>query len=574
MKKEKTIRTYQRRTKTGKVVTVKQHTAKYDAAETLKEAAKKKGAGNELEALKKKKPIDKDEVLGVDLNDLTDEEFKDIAGTFYAFDKNDNQVWAPSNRAGFKKFCEKYFTSKEEKKRFQQEWKDVVKDYQKENRSKAPKVEKAPKSESSYEGYGFTKDEFKEWYEGTGSKADKKVEKALKKAMGAKAYNALSDKAADEYKKGGAHRFFTKGLEEMKASTSASTKSVTPTKETKGSKENLVEHYDQFNTKYQGKAVGKPFQFKEKGTGITYDAQFVTDGRGKYGYVVRDSEDSDKRFYVSTDEAMKLSELEPGVRKAAKAAGLTLKKGVWTSISSKDAKTPKSAQKADSSEYGKAPKHLGMTQQEWNDWMDGGANYSKADKKAKAHLTSLYGKDGVNYIQQRYQFDGSNKYIDLVSKAKADKGVLSEIASKVKEKKPAKPALYPKQYLDNLRKNKGEKAYKEAVAKNKKWQEEHSKKSQPSGKLQATMKGLEDPKRDAAKKEMAKKDREYLKGVAKKAMFKKDPWFKRNGWTKQEKRNGNYSWISPDGNVSVPVTKLGMGAGKNFGVPKIKRNKE
>lgn len=56
MKKEKTIRTYQRRTKTGKVVTVKQHTAKYDAAEALKEAAKKKGAGDELENLKKGKP--------------------------------------------------------------------------------------------------------------------------------------------------------------------------------------------------------------------------------------------------------------------------------------------------------------------------------------------------------------------------------------------------------------------------------------------------------------------------------------------------------------------------------------
>ena len=58
MKKEKAIRTYQRRTKSGKIVTVRQHTAKYDAAEALKEAAKKKGAGDELEALKKK-PVDK-----------------------------------------------------------------------------------------------------------------------------------------------------------------------------------------------------------------------------------------------------------------------------------------------------------------------------------------------------------------------------------------------------------------------------------------------------------------------------------------------------------------------------------
>lgn len=49
MKKEKQVKSYQRRTKSGKVVTVKAHTAKYDAAEKAKEAAKKKGAGKELE---------------------------------------------------------------------------------------------------------------------------------------------------------------------------------------------------------------------------------------------------------------------------------------------------------------------------------------------------------------------------------------------------------------------------------------------------------------------------------------------------------------------------------------------
>lgn len=52
MKKEKQVKTYQRRTKSGKVVTVKAHTAKYDAVEKAKEAAKKKGAGSELEAKK------------------------------------------------------------------------------------------------------------------------------------------------------------------------------------------------------------------------------------------------------------------------------------------------------------------------------------------------------------------------------------------------------------------------------------------------------------------------------------------------------------------------------------------
>lgn len=49
MKKEKTVRSYQRRTKSGKVVTVRQHTAKYEASEK----PKKKGAGVELESKRK-----------------------------------------------------------------------------------------------------------------------------------------------------------------------------------------------------------------------------------------------------------------------------------------------------------------------------------------------------------------------------------------------------------------------------------------------------------------------------------------------------------------------------------------
>lgn len=57
MKKEKTIRTYQRKTKSGKITTVKSHTAKYDAAaEVSKKAARKKGAGGELQAKITKMP--------------------------------------------------------------------------------------------------------------------------------------------------------------------------------------------------------------------------------------------------------------------------------------------------------------------------------------------------------------------------------------------------------------------------------------------------------------------------------------------------------------------------------------
>lgn len=56
MKKEKTIKSYKRRTKTGKIVTVRQHTASYDASDKLKESLKKEGAGDELKR-KKTSPL-------------------------------------------------------------------------------------------------------------------------------------------------------------------------------------------------------------------------------------------------------------------------------------------------------------------------------------------------------------------------------------------------------------------------------------------------------------------------------------------------------------------------------------
>lgn len=125
MKKEKTVKTYQRRTKSGKIVTVRQHTASYDAADKAKDAAKRKGAGKELEEVKAKK---------------------------------------------------------------------------------------SPQKADLFDGYDFTKDDFNEWYEGTGSAADKKVAKALRKTLGRKAYNELNNLAADNYKKGGANSFFKKNV--------------------------------------------------------------------------------------------------------------------------------------------------------------------------------------------------------------------------------------------------------------------------------------------------------------------------------------------------------------------------
>ena len=49
MKKEEQIKSYTRRTKSGKTVTVRAHSAKYDAADDLvKSLLKKKGSGKEF----------------------------------------------------------------------------------------------------------------------------------------------------------------------------------------------------------------------------------------------------------------------------------------------------------------------------------------------------------------------------------------------------------------------------------------------------------------------------------------------------------------------------------------------
>ena len=59
MKKEKSVRTYQRKSKNGKVVTVHSYKAKYDAAEEArKEMAKRAGAGDELKKKKSAAPAD------------------------------------------------------------------------------------------------------------------------------------------------------------------------------------------------------------------------------------------------------------------------------------------------------------------------------------------------------------------------------------------------------------------------------------------------------------------------------------------------------------------------------------
>lgn len=261
MKKEKTVRTYQRRTKSGKMVTVREHKASYDAAEEARKAATKKaGAGSELS---KKKAI-----------------------------KEENPL-------------------------------------------------------------GFSEADYKEWYHwdmenDANNEAALRVEKALTKSMGKKAYNKYLEDMSNSYTARGhkkAHQSlldeYTSSQKKQDAKSKVSAKdivrdtkdssksSTTPKKKVKDS--DLVEHYDQFNKKSMGKAVGDSFTFSE-GRGkdkFTYDARFVTDGKGRYGYVVRDKEEGpDAKYYVGiSDGYERHSQLPAGLRKAAEAQGLKFKNG-------------------------------------------------------------------------------------------------------------------------------------------------------------------------------------------------------------------------------------------------------
>lgn len=162
MKKEKQVRTYKRRTKSGKMVTVKAHTAKYEAADKAKELAKKKGAGKEFEERKKKKPVQLEIPFDWEgekevLNEIKDTEKKTS--------KKVRPVGSGTNGPEPKK-----------------------------KKEPASKKEASKSSEPA-----FTAAEFKEWYRGTGSAADKKVAKALRAQLGRAGYRKLEDEAIDNY---------------------------------------------------------------------------------------------------------------------------------------------------------------------------------------------------------------------------------------------------------------------------------------------------------------------------------------------------------------------------------------
>jgi hypothetical protein len=171
MKKEKTIRTYQRKIKSGKITTVKSHTAKYDAAaEVAKKAARKKGAGGELQAKLTKMPDPK-----LELQQYLDELKKSRSGA----SSDTTKTTKPAPKKKLKKPVGGGITGLEPK----------------ETKKVPAKKQTKPAPKSS----GLSSTEFKAWYHDPKSKEGRAAAKKLKEQVGAEKYKELNKKANDNY---------------------------------------------------------------------------------------------------------------------------------------------------------------------------------------------------------------------------------------------------------------------------------------------------------------------------------------------------------------------------------------
>lgn len=241
MKKEKQVRSYKRRTKSGKIITVKAHTAKYEAAdEKAKKSSKKEGAGKELEERKKKPvqleiPFDKEEEKKV-LEEVketaksekptakkTTKKVRPVGGGTVGPEPkkkksstgstNDDQAVTPADKDSLSKARKGGYMPTKGKSL-------------ESGVSTTKKTTKTtPKSTTSEPA--FTAAEFKEWYRGTGSAADKKVAKALRAQLGRSGYRKFEDEAIDNYTSHGHLSMFKRVVGSGGQSSSDSKKSAT-----------------------------------------------------------------------------------------------------------------------------------------------------------------------------------------------------------------------------------------------------------------------------------------------------------------------------------------------------------
>lgn len=278
MKKEKKVRTYQRRTKSGKMITVRAHTASYEAAEKAKEAAKKKGAGEELSSKVKKGEewkLPMDEFLKKLKEERSkkreDEESKKVEDEK---PKKKSEKKIPAKKAAKKRTVGTGTNGPEPKKKT----------------TTKKTATKADTSESA-----FTRDEFKEWYRGTGSAADKKVAKALRKQLGSSGYRKFEDEAIANYTSRGHLSMFKRVSGGSSASTKTKNASVSRTSaKDKGYIDKGSKHYsDEGSTrKNVAKEVALGSMSREKAYALT--------GLKKYSPKVTTSTKTSKTTKVSS----------------------------------------------------------------------------------------------------------------------------------------------------------------------------------------------------------------------------------------------------------------------------------
>lgn len=239
MKKEKQVKSYQRRTKSGKLVTVRAHSAKYDAAEKAKEAAKKKGAGGELEARSMTKEALS--MRGKKEADLIKEQLAKYGG-----------------EKGKELAKEKKTTPEKKSKRVAS-----VKKQQNAKTSNSP----------------ISSAEFKAWYHDPKSKEGKAAAKKLKEQVGAEKYKELNKQANSGYSTRGHLSMFksisTGGTSKKAPKSTKSTAEEYNFKSTTRSPELAALHY------YKTTGKQHPNGFKVKPSKVGYSVSPPKDVKGK-----------------------------------------------------------------------------------------------------------------------------------------------------------------------------------------------------------------------------------------------------------------------------------------------------
>lgn len=269
MKKEKKVRTYQRRTKSGKTITVRAHTASYEAAEKAKEVAKKKGAGDELSGKVKK---------GEEWKLPMDEFLKKLKEE--RAQKRDDETKKVEDEKPKKK-SEKKTEKKTPAKKAAKKRTVGTGTNGPEPKKKATIKKTATKADTSEPA--FTRDEFKEWYRGTGSAADKKVAKALRKQLGRSGYRKFEDEAIDNYTSRGHLSMFKRVSGGSSTSTKTAKSSVKTSKVDKGKSMKAAKNADSSKTSKASKQITVEQLKKEAARGSTSIKSAFNIGGATYG---------------------------------------------------------------------------------------------------------------------------------------------------------------------------------------------------------------------------------------------------------------------------------------------------